>query len=321
MGYTSGAKYTWDLINVIAAGLIGSVGGYWTDADPTYWNTTVKTDNNARRALKYTNGAETFWLALEQINTQTITTRYAKGLRVTFSASWDEVLHTYPTTNQTSFLMFESHNTTNSVDMAVTYITYFLWIDASGFALLGKPEPTANIYQNSFFICVERNANKEYSDGYTNFAAYSLMNMYNDHYTAYPLSARIKNYMRPFSNTCPEDTWNSVNHTPGIATGTFCCDGYGISFPRVAEIPVANTKAYKSVGNGKTYYMKPIAHNAFNTRTPVFEFNMFFPWTEGVGLIDGDLVTIDGQSTQYLCKSLDSPDSAIRLAFAIKYVA
>ncbi len=51
MTFASGAKKLWEIIDDIAAGLIASPGGYWTDADAT-WTTTDKTQNNARRALK-----------------------------------------------------------------------------------------------------------------------------------------------------------------------------------------------------------------------------------------------------------------------------
>jgi hypothetical protein len=40
-----------------------------------------------------------------------------------------------------------------------------------------------------------------------------------------------------------------------------------------------------------------------------------------MGLIDGDVVAIEGQTTKYLIKAVDSPDSAVRLTYAIKFVA
>ncbi len=53
MGYTSGAKTTYDLLDEIIAALLSSSGGYWSDADAT-WTTTDKTMANlGRRVLKY----------------------------------------------------------------------------------------------------------------------------------------------------------------------------------------------------------------------------------------------------------------------------
>ena len=52
MGYTSGAKTIYDILEEIVAALIASSGGYWSDGDAT-WTTTTKTANNGRRCLKY----------------------------------------------------------------------------------------------------------------------------------------------------------------------------------------------------------------------------------------------------------------------------
>jgi|SRR5450759_3862662 hypothetical protein len=110
MGYTTGAKILADIIDEIAAALIASSGGYWTDGDSA-WTTATKTLNNARRCLKYTNGGEVMYLALEACNTQNQqvyyvggpTSRSAIGLRVTFSAAWDGTGHA--PTSRTIFLV------------------------------------------------------------------------------------------------------------------------------------------------------------------------------------------------------------------------
>jgi hypothetical protein len=48
---------------------------------------------------------------------------------------------------------------------------------------------------------------------------------------------------------------------------------------------------------------------------------MFFAYDEGYGLVDGDVIAIEGQTTKYLCKALDSPDTTTRIPIAMKYVA
>jgi len=40
-----------------------------------------------------------------------------------------------------------------------------------------------------------------------------------------------------------------------------------------------------------------------------------------VGLIDGDVVAVEGETKKFLMKALDSPDSVNRINYAIKYVA
>ncbi len=317
MGYASGAKKLWELIEDIANGLIATPGGYWTDGDTT-WNTSVKTGNSARRCLHYLNGNEEIYVALEMIN-QTSGINYfysgawyyGKGLRIVFSATWDSVNHTYPSSNQSTFIGFQGNSANNGAgaDLATLLITYYLWYESNGFVLMGKPEPHADAIQQSFFTCVERNPNKEYSDGYTNFYAMAVMNywMYG-YYDGTNVSSinRFRSILRPFSYPYPDVTgvWNQSPN------------GNGISF-----VATPSYYAYKSSANGKAYYVKPIVHNLSGSIAPIFQSELWFPWSETVGLIDGDVIAIEGQTTKFLCKALDSPDSVNRLNFAIKYVA
>lgn len=321
MGFTTGAKITADIVEEIANGLIATPGGYWTDNDTT-WNTTVKTGNSARRSLVYTNGLEQLYVALEVINTSTQVKAYnsggynyytqSKGTRITLSASWDTVAHTYPVANQQSFIQFETNpnsvqggNPTVSADLSTLQITYYLWIESNGFVIMGKPEPSSDATQQSFFLCLERNPNKEYSDGYTNFCAFMWQNIFQSGWDSYP-SARFRSVLRPFAYQYPETgNWDSLTY-----------NGAGISFWLSPSY-----YAYKSQGNGKVYYVKPIVHNHAGQMMPIMQLELFFPLSETVGLIDGDVIAIEGATTKYLCKSLDSPDSTSRISMAIKYVA
>jgi hypothetical protein len=112
--YDSGAKVIAALVDQIADTLISSTdpvtaGFYWSNADAT-WNTTTRTGNSARRALVYNNpttipSESPIYLALEVINTSTqVKANYSnpytyytqsKGIRVTFSPTWDSTGHTY----------------------------------------------------------------------------------------------------------------------------------------------------------------------------------------------------------------------------------
>jgi len=257
------------------------------------------------------------YVALEAINT-TINYFYSggwyygKGPRIVFSATWDSVAHIYPSSNQSTFIGFEGAalNVGTGADLATLQITYYLWIESNGFVITGKPEPHADTRQGSFFTCIERNSNKEYSDGYTNFYCVALMNI--DMYGYYdgvnvPLSInRFRVLLRPFAYQYG-DGGGTYNHSP---------NGSGISF-----VPTPSYYAYKSIGNGKVYYIKPIVHNVAGQTTPIFQAELWFPWTEAVGLIDGDVIAIEGQTTKFICKALDSTDSLNRLVFAMKYVA
>lgn len=319
MGFTTGAKVLASIIDEISGGLIDTPGGYWTDNDTT-WNTSVRTANNARRSLKYTNGSEELFVALEAINTSTqvrASSAYytqSKGLRITLSASWDPVAHAYPSLNQQSFIQFQTHsvntyasNPTADADLATLQLTYYLWIESNGFVIMAKPEPSPlDGYQQSFFLCLERNPNKEYADGYSNFFAIMQQNMYHQGYAGYP-GGMFKGVLRPFAYQYPTsaDNYDSI-----VLNGTGV--NYWLS---------PTYYAYKSLGNGKVYYVKPIIHNHAGQMMPITQSELFFPFSENVGLIDGDVIAIEGATTKYLCKSLDSPDSTARINMAIKYVA
>ncbi len=317
MGYTSGAKTIYDLLEEIVAALFASSGGYWSDGDST-WTTTDKTmANNGRRCLKYTNGSEVIYWAFEVVNTTNggyyYSGQYGKGFIITASATWDAVNHTYPVSNNSAFIPFQGHGGGVGTNMATLQLTYYLWVEpnGNGFTVMLKPEPTGENSQQSQIIVLERNANKEYSDGYSNFYLMAVNNIWGCLYgggvdvglTSIYVTRCI---LRPFAYQFPITSGRQTTNP----------NGNGISF-------VANPSyyAFKSTGNGKVYYVKPIIHNHNGQTAPIFQAELWFPWSESVGLVDGDVIAIEGATTKFLCKALDSPDSANRLTYAIKYVA
>lgn len=317
MGFTSGAKILADIIDEISNGLIATPGGYWTDND-TNWNTTIKTGSSARRSLKYMNGTEELYVALEAINVDYTVKNYqsyyvhSKGMKITLSASWDYTNHTYPPTNQQSFIQFETatfaYNNQSTVvaDLAILQVTYYLWLESNGFVIMAKPEPhPSDSGQQSFFLCLERNPNKEYVDGYTNFYATMLTNIGQPAWDSYP-NSKFRSVLRPFAYQYPD-------------TGNYDTQAFGGAGTSYWQSP--SYYAYKSQGNGKVYYVKPIIHNHAGQLMPIMQSELFFPFSESVGLVDGDVIAIEGATTKYLCKSLDSPDSTNRINVAMKYVA
>jgi hypothetical protein len=114
--------------------------------------------------------------------------------------------------------------------------------------------------------------------------------------------------------------------TPYLRPFTYYNRGYnqtGVLPNNMSEIhfPACPYYASKSTGNGKVYYIKPIFFNSADKRTPIAQSELFFAYSEGYGLVDGDVIAIEGQTTKYLCKGLDSPDTTGRLCYAMKYVA
>ena len=312
MVYISGADDLADIIETIADAMIA---GYatWEDGDAT-WVTTDKTADNARRCLKYTGDATDIWIALEAINTSHQTSfisNYAdtgKGLRVTVSASWDGGGHTYPVDNQQTFLSFETRHTvanpaTVNADLATLLVSYFAWYEENGFVIIGKPDPNAtDNRQNSFFLAVERVTAKEYVDGYTSFYVAAAMNYYAVCDNTYD-TWQFRPYLRPFNFEY------SVDHS---TNSNFY--NHGVSHPEYL-------RAIKSNGNGKAYFARPIYQNEDGVRSPIAEPDMWFGYSPAYGLVDGDIIAIDGETTKYLLKALSSPDSVTTLPFAIKYVA
>ncbi|MDO8726535.1 MAG: hypothetical protein Q7J35_10750 [Candidatus Methanoperedens sp.] len=314
MGYTSGAKTLYEILDKICAGLLSSTGGNWTDGDTT-WNTSDKSiANNGRRCMLFQkNGEVTYW-AIEVVNETSgayfYYNYYGKGLRFTASKTWEN--HSYPVSNVQSFCPFEIHGGGVGTNMATLQVTYYLWIDpdGNGFAILMKPEPTGSNTQNSMFLVLERSDLKEYSDGQSSFYLLNIGNVwqgiiYSTYDVGYPNIRLWRTILRPWAYQYPDGTATRITCYP---------NGNGVSM-------VANPSyyAFKSTQNSKVYYVKPIIHNAANQLAPIFQAELWFPWSEGVGLVDGDVIAIEGSSSKFLCKAVDSPDSTNRLCYAIKY--
>ncbi|MDP2216733.1 MAG: hypothetical protein Q8J68_05540 [Methanolobus sp.] len=310
MGFTSGAKTLPALINDIANQIIASSAD-WVDGDDT-WTTTSTTNSNARRCLRYTGDANDIWVALESCNDNTApigsseASYRVKGLRVTFSASWDYINRIYPAgSDDTSmtFVSFEGRGSHNSpaADLGALLLTYFLWTDSTGFVLMANPEPHATDNLQSSFICaVERLNQKEYSDGLTNFYCYARLN--SGHSWMNSNRGDNKPYrhytiVRPFAFRAQDDL--------GIQFWQDPTRGY----------------ALKSTGSGKVYFVKPMICNDSAKFQPIGQSELFFRFSAESGLVDGDVIAVQSATTKYLCKSLQSPDSTAFLYFAMKYVA
>ncbi len=319
MVFSLGAKVLPDIIDEIASKLISSTDlvdnqPKWTDADTT-WNTSNRTAINARRVLKYTNGTEVIYLALESRNSwySPYDGHTAKGMRITFSATWDNINHTYGTTNQQSSMPFEDFSGIYQPlsDLSTELLTYYLWVESNGFVLMAKPNPTGANYQNSFIMVVERNPNKEYADGYSNFYCYNVNNIWGSlSRVGFTYGDVQHSFLRPFAYDWPEV------QNAGAIPFYYC----------MASGSMERYYAFLATANNVVYYRKPIISNnkiepgqADVAMAPIFTAELWFPWSEQAGLVDGDIIQIQGSTTQFLCKSLDSPSNTNRLIYAIKY--
>lgn len=238
--------------------------------------------------------------------------RYGKGIRFAISTGWDGAAHINSGTIQSTLVPFETyHRYAVPSDLATVNVTYWLWVEdnGNGFVIMGRPEPSATPEQQSFIIVLEKianPANKEYTDNQTDFFLYTIGNIWNELYDGINQTSiwRNRSILRPFAYQWPD----------GSQRGSWNANGYGVSFS-----PLPSYFGYKSVGNGKVYYIKPIVNNQANQLDPIFQSELFFQWTEGLGLIDGDVIAVQGQPVKFLCKSLSSPDNTSRITYAIKY--
>lgn len=323
MVFKIGVKPLPDLIDEIAGELIASVDpidglSHWSDAADAVpgWNTVERTGIKARRALKYTNGLEVMYLALESRNDwySQWAGYTAKGLRITFSASWDSINNTYPPINQQTSIPFETFSggmPSPQSNLAALNIYYYLWVESNGFVIMAKPEPSNSNTQQSFFVVMERNPNKEYADGQSNFYCLNLTNVWPSlSNPAYTYGDVHRSFLRPFAYQ-----W------PGVATST--------AHPFYHCMASGTLERYYSIlspADRKVYYRKPLISNnkiepgqANIAMAPIFTSELWFPWNEEIGLIDGDIIQVEGTTKKFLLKSMDSPDSINRLTYAMKY--
>ncbi|CAG0982905.1 hypothetical protein METP3_02188 [Methanosarcinales archaeon] len=372
MGFYTGALTLPALIDKICDELLLVAGGSWTEPDTVgEWVDTAVTYR--KRALKYDGGTdEQMYITFEAVKNgyTTITglpnpnqtvdegaeTYYysgngarglGKGLRFGFSQGWNGVSHTptpsltntfiaywqrYPSTGSSSNNP-EEWRCTGNID--TTPLDYWLWIENNGFALMAIPEhQSMNNSSGAFILICERNANKEYTDGLSNFFAYARNGGYecnaprsDNNYNG----QRHECVLRPFSyysatqkdfyydpNThyrCPYQgphmTWDATHlgHKD---------DPIGVEFAK---------SAHKSSGNGKVYYIKPIVHNnihltSFKHETafePIFQSELFLDWRPDSGIIHGDILKFETTNRQYLCLDLRGNYMGSPLRYAIKY--
>lgn len=246
--------------------------------------------------------ADDIYLSLIQCNTQRQASPYAecaKGLIIVISDAWDGVNHEPDGTIQIVFVPFEGKSTTPvNADLADFQIVHKLFTGAGGFALVGIPPANAtDNYQSNFIVVVERNASKLYADGYTNFYIlvdgnyiFSRFHDYDCGADLYGENVRWQRYTRPFHlQAHAEPAWQKPY------------------------------KAYKSVTNGKAYFMKPILHNDTVGRTPWLQPLFWIPISSSkANLADDDEISMPAPDTQtYQVTIKDSPDSAVYIWYAI----
>jgi len=274
MTYTEEVDELADIIEKIAEALIATPS--WSDGDET-WTTDDRTGNNARRCLYHSDGVYMALEAINQDNGAAVASGYrAKGLRITFSETWDDENHMWPEDNMQSFVQFEGHNGNVSADLATLKINHARWVWGDGFVLIGAPESSGDNYQGSFLVVVERQTDKFYDDGESNFFVYCRCSkLQYDNYNHW----RHKSVIRPW-------VFQTNNTSEGRAVYLL---------------------AMKTV-SGATYFMYPVYFNDRWNLKPVAQSKMVMDYDPNKGLADGDIIAVQGSTKKFKCKHFAGPD-------------
>jgi len=285
--YTASVAPLWVIIDKIADDLIALPE--WEEGDAT-WDTTTKTNQNARRVVHHI--ADDIYLSLVMENGTQFHRGYNyaswRGLVLILSSTWDAGNHQPDGTKYYTFAGFEGRTSYISANLATFEVDYRLFICPSGFALVGVPLPnSADNRQSNFIVVVERNANKIYADGFTNFYMFvdgnyfhSYHNSYATYYALFGVKYKWWKYSRAFALQSQS--------------------GYESPFTAIA-----------SNADNKVYFAKPILHNDGSSLSPIYRGEMFIFVDNTRGLVDDDEIALPGPSTKkYQVTIKQSPDSA-----------
>lgn len=291
--YTASVAPLWEIIDKIAGDLIALPE--WEEGDAT-WTTADKTLTNARRVCHHIADDIYLSLVIENGNQYHYSTSYRwRGLVIILSSAWDAGAHQPDGTKYYTFAGFEGDSSTVYGDLAVLGIDYRLFICPSGFALVGVPSPnTLDIYQSSFIVVVERNTNKIYADGFTNFYIFVDGNYY---------QSRFNTYATVFPLFGVNYKWWRYSRAFTLQSQS----GYETIYSAIV-----------SQADDKVYFAKPILYNDGSNLSPIYQGEMFIMVDSTRGLVDDDEIALPAPSTKkYQVTIKQSPDSAVYMQYGI----
>ena len=278
MVFLTGSKNLYEIVEIIADALIAGYAN-WSDGD-TAWTTADPSDSNARRCLLYTGDTADIYIALEVINQPTLydTGKYGEGLRITFSSSWDDVGHTYPISNMQTTVYPVGRSSGSLADLEYWRFAYYIWYEENGFVLFSEPKVRSDSsYTYPFMLCIERTSTKEYQDSQSNFWCYNECGN----------AGHRKNIIRPFVL--------EADPTSGYQT---------LMDPRLNQ------------DNNKVYCAFPLIHNTTDNQSPIFQSDFIIEWEPGKGLVSGDVISLDGDTKEYLIQELKC---SIGVEYTLRY--
>jgi hypothetical protein len=219
-------------------------------------------------------------------------------------------------------------------------VAYWLWVDddtaspdkGNGLCIMIKPDSAGGLgwstwtYTNSVCFNMEKLNSKEFSDGYSLWHFMSLVN-----YVPWAggnqnaLTRKWAWILHPWASPATDDTIGDANDFYYLTqtwwgqrpTGLNTFENYGIKgidFPVWAALSQGGSPP-------NVYFMKGIIHAEprYNNK-PIGTIQHCFPWREGTGIVDQDIISEPSPSTtKYVCLGKESASNATRLTMAIKY--
>ena len=265
--------------------------------------------------------------------------RYAFGIEITVSSTWDSNTHLPGSDAQRTFL-FVAYETggmsaLQRSQMMALNIAYWMWVDddssspdiGNGLVIMTKPDASTWGQTASCCLNIEKLTSKEYSDGYSLWHLESFVNYFREpggNMNSVP--RKWSWYLHPWSLNATDDTIGDSNDHCYVGQSWWGLRGTGINaFDTGYKIIGVDFPMWAALSQGgsppNVYFMKGIVHaEARYNNKPIGIIHHCFPWREGTGIIDQDIISEASPSTtKYVCLAKESPSSATKLPMAIKY--
>lgn len=263
---------------------------------------------------------------------------YMFGIEVIVSNTWDFNTHLPSGDVQRTLIFMSSYSagmtSLQGTQLMSTNLAYWMWVDddalspdkGNGLVVMFKPDAVTWGYPHTSCFNMEKLKTKDFSDGYSLWHFESFWNA--TPYVGGNQNALTKKWawvLHPWALPATDDTLGDANDfhyisqtwwgQRGAGTNAFSIEGIkGVDFPVWATLSQGGSPP-------NVYFIKGIIHAEprYNNK-PIGIIHHCFPWREGKGIIDQDIISEPSPSTtKYVCLAKESPYSSVKLPMAIKY--
>jgi hypothetical protein len=264
--------------------------------------------------------------------------QYAFGIEVIASSAWDFNTHLPSGDVQRTLLIACMLNSgmsaANRAALMAMNLAYWMWVDddalspvkGNGLVVMTKPDTPPWGYGISNCFNMEKMVSKEYMDTYSLWHFETFQNYFpwsGGNQNA--LTKKWSHVLHPWSQNATIDVNGDTNDYFYI-TQTWCGEvSNGLNSFTPLGIKGVDFPVWAALSQGgsppNVYFMKGVVHSeAQYNNKPLSIIQHCFPWREGSGIIDQDVISEPGPSTtKYVCLAKESSHSATKLPMAIKY--